>query len=80
MKKVVSGLVLSVLMVFAASAHAAKLESESSAGRSVAQSSKMVGITSVAREAGQTIGGTRIFAVLGMGLVAVSLLARRKTR
>lgn len=80
MKKFVSGAVLSVLMLSVASGHAAKLESKAVAGPQVTQHSGVAGIDSVIREAGQVLdsGGTRIFAVLGAGLVAVSLLARRR--
>jgi hypothetical protein len=79
--KLVSAVVMSVLLLGAGSGHAATRESKAAAVESVTQPGKVVGVGSVLRKAGQTldIGGTHIFAVLGGGLIAVSLLARRKS-
>jgi hypothetical protein len=82
-KNLLGGALLCVLVLGAASGYAANLEAKSAAAQPapVMQNSESAGMDEVIREAGQTldIGGTHIFAVLGGGLVAVSLLARRKS-
>jgi hypothetical protein len=57
------------------------LESKAAAVEPVARDNKLVGVNTVIRNAGQRvdIGGGNIFVVLGGGLVAVSLLARRRS-
>ncbi len=83
MKNLLGGAVLCVLALGVGSGHASNLESKAVAVQPVpaTQESQLLGIDAVIRKAAQTldIGGTNIFAVLGGGLVAVSLLARRKS-
>jgi hypothetical protein len=78
--KFVLAAVLFGLVLGSASGHASNLEPKGGAVQSVAQDGQPVGIDLVIRKAGQTldIGGGNIFAVLGGGLIAVSLLARRR--
>jgi hypothetical protein len=80
-KNILSGMVLSILLLGAGSVSAATLESQAVAVRPATQYSQLIGIDSVTRKAGQAldIGGTHIFAVLGGGLIAVSLVARRRS-
>ena len=83
MKNLVGGAVLCVLALGAGNGHASTVEAKAVAVQPVAvmPDSERVGMDAVIRKAGQIldIGGTNIFAVLGGGLVAVSLLARRKS-
>ena len=81
MNKLVSVVVMSVLVMGAGNGYATTHKSKAAVVEPVTQPGEVVGVGSVLRNGGQAldIGGTHIFAVLGGGLIAVSLLARRKS-
>jgi hypothetical protein len=80
-KNLVSAATLAVLALTVGSVHAASLEAKAAAAQPVTGHNNRVGINTVIRNPEQSvdIGGGNIFAVLGGGLVAVSLLARRRS-
>ena len=80
MKKLVSGAMLFGLVLGSTSGYATNLEPKIVAKQSVTQHGELAGINPVIRKAGQAldIRGGNIFAVLGGGVIAVSLLARRR--